>query len=463
MKTYLFKINNLLLSLVFIGLLAACSNFTDVDLPSSQLTSAVVFENKNTANAAMIDIYSKIRDHGLLTGYPSGLSSQLGLYADELQYFGLSGTGQAGFYSNSLLPANPEISELWNSSYNQIYAANAILEGLAKSVSLPVADRQQLTGEALFARALIHFYLVNSYGPVPYITTTDYKVNSTVSRMSQTIVYIQIKKDLEQAVDLLPIDYLGSERVRPNKAAAYAILARLCLYMGLWEEASNNASAVLNQTDLYIWPVSLDLMFEKDSSSTIWQLMPASAGANTYEGNNFIFTQGPPPSIAIAEDLVNAFTPDDLRKTHWLKAVTDGITTWYHAYKYKEQSNTGSSAEYSIVLRMAEQYLIRAEARAQTGDLIGAKEDLNKTRNLAGLGNTSAANAAQIIEAVLVERRLEFFTEYGHRFFDLKRTGKLDQTLSPIKSQWQTSDHLLPLPESELLLNNNLNPQNEGY
>lgn len=463
MKTYLFKINRLLLSLTFIGLLAACSNFTDIDLPSSQLTSVAVFEDKTTANAAMVDIYSKIRDKGLLTGYPSGVSNQLGLYTDELQYYGLSGTGQANFYNNALLATNSEISVLWTSSYNQIYAANAVLEGVLKSTALPLTDKQQLTGEALFVRALIHFYLMNTYGPIPYITGTDYKKNGTVSRMSETFVYSQIKKDLEQAVDLLPRDYSGSERVRPNKGAANAFLARVCLYMGLWEEASNNASAVLNQTDLYIWPLSMDLMFEKESSSTIWQLMPASVGANTYEGNNFIFTQGPPPSVAITEDLVNAFTDNDLRKSNWLKAVTDGTRKWYHAFKYKKKSNTGSSVEYSIVLRMAEQYLIRAEARAQVGDLIGAKEDLNKTRNLAGLGNTSAITAPQIIDAVLLERRLEFFTEYGHRFFDLKRTGKLDQVLSLTKSQWQTTDRLLPLPESELLLNSNLNPQNAGY
>lgn len=452
-----------MLLLALIGLLSACAKFIDVDQPASQLTTSTVFEDKATANAAMTEIYSKIRDGGLLTGYPFGLSNLLGLYTDEMQYYGVSGTGQANFYNNALLPSDPELSGLWNSSYNQIYAANSVLEGVNKSTALPLADKQQLTGEALFVRALIHFYLLNSYGPIPYITTTDYKKNSTVLRMSEAAVYSQIKNDLEQAVDLLPRDYEGAERVRPNKGAAQAILARVCLYMELWEAAANAASAVLNQTDLYVWPTSLDLLFEKESGATIWQLMPAQAGRNTYEGNIFIFAQGPPHTVAITGNLFNAFSNDDLRKTQWLKAVTDGTTTWYHAYKYKKQSNTASSAEYSIVLRMAEQYLIRAEARAHTGDLIGAKADLNKTRNLAGLGNTPASTAAQIIDAVLVERRLEFFTEYGHRFFDLKRTGKLNQVLSPSKPQWDTNDRLLPIPESELSLNPNLNPQNAGY
>ncbi|WP_349293470.1 RagB/SusD family nutrient uptake outer membrane protein [Flavobacterium aestivum] len=462
-KKLIHVISLLLLMGMVSGLLTACDNFTDVDLPSSQLTATDVFENRATANAAMVDIYSKIRDHGLLTGYPSGLSSQLGLYADELKFYGLSGTGQANFYNNALLASDSEMSELWNSSYNQIYAANAVVEGVAKSTGLSAVDKSQLTGEALFVRALIHFYLVNTFGPVPYITTTDYRQNSVVHRMSETEVYIQIKTDMQQAAALLPAEYIGNERVRPNKWAAQAMLARICLYLQQWDEASNAASAVLNQSGLYIWPTGLDGVFGKESLSTVWQLMPAVTGANTYEGGTFIFTQGPPPSLAISAGLLGAFSSNDLRRGQWLKSVTDGTTTWYHANKYKEASNTGSSVEYSIVLRMAEQYLIRAEARAHSGDLIGAKEDLNKTRNLAGIGDTTAITTDEIIEAVLEERRLEFFTEFGHRFFDLKRTGKLDQMLSPLKPQWGTTDRLLPIPESELLLNPNLSPQNAGY
>jgi len=462
MKTFNFKTFSVRISVLFSIIISACSNFSEVDLPSSQLTSGAVFEDKTTAEAAVVNIYSKIRDTGLLTGYPMGLSNQLGLYADELKYYGLSGTGQSNFFNNTPLASDNEISQLWNSSYSQIYAANAIIEEISESSSLAISEKNQFTGEALFARALIHFYLTNCYGAIPYITTTNYKTNSSVSRMTESDVYIRVKKDLEQAAELLTVEYRGAERVRPNKFAAKALLARVCLYMGLWQEASNYASAVLNQTDFYKWPTSLDI-FLKDSSSTIWQLMPSTAGSNTYEGNNFIFFQGPPPSVAISEELVNAFTSEDLRKTHWLKAVTDGTTVWYYAYKYKKQSITSSSAEYSIVLRMAEQYIIRAESRAHTGDLIGAKEDLNKTRNLAGLPNTTAVTSEQIIEAVQTERRLELFAEYGHRFFDLKRTGSLDNTLSAVKSQWKPSNRFLPLPQSELLLNPNLGPQNEGY
>lgn len=442
---------------------SACSNFTDIDLPSSQLTTDAVFESKATANAAMVDIYSKIRERGLLTGYTTGLTRQLGLYTDELQYYGISGTPQANFYQNALLGSGSEISELWNSSYSQIYAANSVLEGVKASVSLSSTDRQQLTGEALFVRALLHFYLVNCFGPIPYVTGTDYKKNSVVQRSSENTVFSLIKNDLEQSVNLLPLNYVASDRIRPNKGAALALMARLCLYMERWDESSNYASAVLNQTELYSWPVALDLVFLKDSHSTIWQLMPAAAGRNTYEGNTSIFTQGPPSSVAISPQLLNAFTNNDQRKSQWLKAVTNGTSAWYHPYKYKRQSTTATSMEYSVVLRISEQYLIRAEARAHSGDLIGAKEDLNKIRNQAGLPNTQAVSSEEIIDAIISERRLELFTEHGHRFFDLKRTGRLNTELSVVKPQWKNTNRLFPLPETELLLNSNLKPQNEGY
>ncbi len=462
MKNIKLSIKARLLVLALTNLFSSCSGFTDVDLPSSQLTSTAVFMEKSTASAAMVDIYSKMRDKGLLTGYPTGLSLQLGLYTDELSFYGNAAAVQANFYNNTLMQTDTALLELWNSSYSQIYAANLVIEGVKASATLAKADKDQLLGQAIFVRGLIHFYLLNTFGPIPYITSTNYKDNSSVSRMPESQVYQKIKGDLEQAVDLLPKQYAGSDRTRPNKFAAKAVLSRVCLYMELWQEAADAASAVINQTDLYFWPQSINTLFEKQSRSTIWQFMPATAGANTYEGISFIFQQGPPALAAVSQNLFNAFTTGDLRKAQWIKTVSNGGSTWYHPYKYKNQSSTGtSSLEYSIVLRLAEQYLIRAEARAHTGDLIGAKEDLNKTRNLAGLGNISALNAEDILEAIYAERRLELFTEFGHRFFDLKRTGRLDKVLLQVKNQWNTSDRLFPIPESELLLNPNLLPQNE--
>ncbi|MFV8374737.1 RagB/SusD family nutrient uptake outer membrane protein [Flavobacterium sp. GSP11] len=453
-------------SFVFVlSLLAvtSCDDYVTVDLPPTQLTAAAVFEDKLSANAAMIEVYAKMRKAGIFSGTSSGVGAAMGAYADELNYFGDDTKGISFFYGNALLPSLTDIPSLWNNSYSQIYGANAVIEGVQKSTALSQPDRDQFRGEALFVRALMHFYLQNLYGAIPYITTTDYKINSRVARLSAMELYPKLIADLEEAATLLPEAYISAERVRPNRFAAKALLARVYLYNSKWAEAANEASAVLNQTELYKPVANLAATFKKQSTTTIWQFMPGVAGQNTDEATTFIFIAGPPPLVALTPSLMAAFEPGDLRKSSWTKAVTNSKGTWYHADKYKTKGNSGTSVEYSIVLRLAEQYLIRAEARARQGDLIGAKEDLNVIRTTAGLGNTTAVTATAIIDAVLRERRVELFTEYGHRFFDLKRSGTVNAVLSAVKPGWEATDSLLPLPEAELLVNPNLLPQNPGY
>ncbi|MNQ22929.1 SusD family protein [compost metagenome] len=447
---------------ILFSVFLSCDDFVDVELPSDQLTAPTVFQDRTTANAAMANLYAKLRDSGLTTGSGSGLSNLMGNYADEFVYYGSVAASTPPFYNNSLTATNGTVAALWNDSYSQIYSANAIIEGVYTSTALLQADRDQLIGEALFVRALIHFYLANLYGPVPYIMSTDYETNRHVGRLSTDVVYQNVITDLTLAQNLLPEDYLSSERIRPNKAAVRALLARTYLYHGDWIEASNAASSVLNDSQ-YTLESDIDAVFLKGSTSTIWQFKPSADGINTAEGGNFVIISAPPSFVAVREELVAAFEPGDLRLTHWLGTVSDGTTTWYFANKYKQQTSTGTSMEYSIMLRLSEQYLIRAEARARQGELIGAKDDLNIIRHAAGLGDTPASSQQEILDAIQRERRVELFTEYGHRFFDLKRNGGLDAALSPVKPGWNTTDALLPLPEVELLLNPSLAPQNTGY
>lgn len=438
-----------------------CENFVDVPLPSSQLTGAKVFEDPSTAEAAMVDVYSKLRDTGILTGLGGGASVNLGLYADELANYSAEML-TTNMYNNELLPDNGIVLTLWNDSYHQIYCCNAVIEGLEKSSSIPEAAKEKLTGEALFTRALIHFYLANIFGDIPYIKGTDYEKNRKAVRTESSQVYQYIIEDLNNAVSLLPADYITAERVRPNKFAAYALLARAYLYSKEWEKASNAASAVLN-SPLYKWENDPDLIFLKTSTSTIWQFMPKRAGNNTDEAAMFIFNSGPPLSTALDPKLISTFEDGDLRRLKWTRTINSPSGSWQHAYKYKKNAPTATSAEYSIVLRTAEQHLIRSEARARKGDLIGAKEDLNKIRRTAGLPDTPALSAEEIINAVIKERRVELFTEYGHRFFDLKRTGQLDAVLGSVKKGWNPTDNLWPIPEKELISNPFLSPQNPGY
>ena len=443
--------------------LFSCDSFTETDLPKTQLIKTAVFQDVKTATAALSDCYAQMRDYSMISGNSDGLSSLLGNYADELTYYGVSDSPLQNFYSHTLLPSNSGVSILWNTSYNQIYAANAIVEGVDNSTAITGDNRNRLKGEALFIRAFIHFNLVNLFGDIPYITSTDYKVNTMISKQTQADVYNQIIADLLEAKELLPESYTSAQRIRPNKYTVSALLARVFLYTENWQLAENESNAIINKTALYQWQDNLDLVFLKNSPSTIWQLHPGVAGLNTMEGRTFIFTSAPPNIEAISPDLLNAFETGDQRKNQWLGSVNDGTDTYYFPFKYKLDTNSGTSQEYSIIFRLDEQYLIRAEARVHLGKLAEAKNDINKIRQRATLTNTSSSTPEELSQAVLQERRVELFTEFGHRWFDLKRTGKAGTVLSVIKPAWKDRDNLLPLPASELLANSHLLPQNQGY
>ena len=463
MKIIYRNTQNLTTLIILFFTMNACESFVDVDMPKSQLTSSAVFENYPIAEAALTNIYGAIRDKGMIAGTNSGLSNTLGNYTDEMVAYGTPSNQALNFYNNSLLPTNITITDYWNTAYNQIYAANSIIEGSQASSKLTAENKKQLQGEALFIRALEHFYLVNLFGDIPYVISTDYKKNREAKRIPASEIYLNIIADLQNAANFLPVSYNTSERIRPNRYTAKALLARVYLYSGAYPEASNEASSVLNQADTYQLVKNIDAVFLINSKETIWQLKAAGTGQNTKEGATFILTYTPPSLTAMRTSLADSFNSSDLRRSNWVKSVTNGTTIWFFPFKYKQRNATATSTEYSVVFRLAEQYLIRAEARARQGDLIGAKEDLNVIRNRAGLTDTPAVSKDEILEAVLQERKWELFSEYGHRFFDLKRFNKSDLILSPTKPGWNTTDALFPIPQNELSANPYLDPQNTGY
>lgn len=449
-----------ILSIISI-LLTSCESFTEVDAPQTQITSSAVFEEKSSANAALAEIYSRIREEGVVTGNSTGGTVLLANYCDDLTYYGTN-VNIEQFAKHTLLPSNTYINTLWRSTYSHIYATNAFLEGIRASVKITGEDHDRFIGEALFIRAFLHFYLVNMYGQIPYVTTTDYNFNASIPKATVPEVYIQILEDLTEAKSLIPDTYPTNEPVRPNKAVVTALLARIYLYTQDWQNAAEYATNVID-SNRYSWQNDPSVEFLKENQAIIWAFHPGIAGLNTRDARSFVFTSGPPSRSTLSTDLLNTFETGDLRKELWIKKITTNNVSWYHVNKYKKTTNTGVSVEYTILFRLAELYLIRAESRAKLNDLVGAKEDINKIRNRAGLPNTNAGTQEEVLTAIAKERRLELFTEQGHRFFDLKRTGKADEVLSLAKPNWNVNHIVLPLPENELLLNDNLLPQNTGY
>ncbi len=447
----------------FALLYGSCKKFVAIGPPETQLVTQSVFDNDATAVSAIRGIYIRmISGGGFASGTLSSVTGLAGLSADELQNFSTS-ADPIGFAHNSLLPTNSQVTgPLWGEMYKNIYEANAVIEGLQSSSGVTTALRQQLTGEATFIRAFCYFYLVNLFGDVPLITSTDYRPNSVSPRTPAADVYAQIKKDLLDAEGLLSADYSYSdgERIRPNRAAAQAMLARVALYTADWPNAVSFADSVIGNT-LYALAPDLNTVFLKNSMEAIWQLMPVLSNQNTNEGTLFILTTNP-NNVALDSSLLNAFEPADLRRTDWVNKIVTGTGTYYFPYKYKIRIGATLS-EYSMVIRLAELYLIRAEARAQQNDLAGARADINAIRSRAQLADITANDKDSLLLAIEQERRVELFTEWGHRWLDLKRTKRADAVLGPLKApDWQSTDVLYPIPQTEISNDPSLT-QNAGY
>jgi hypothetical protein len=454
-------INQYFIVLLATTVFLSCKKYVDIPSPQDQLVAASAFADDKSATATVVGIYSDMNSYNY--SFANVLGNFLpAMSADELFY--VYSTFDV-FKTNSLVPNQSYVETLWSEPYSYIYHANAVLEGLEGSSGVSADTKSQLTGEAKFVRAFCHFYLVNYFGDVPLILNTDYKVNTNLPRTPAADVYKSIIQDLTDARDDMQDDYPDGERVRPNKAAANALLARTYLYTEQWSDAEATATAVISDSK-YQLPADLTKVFLMNSDEAIWQLRTVNTstyGVNTWEGFNIV----PASSTAVSyynlyDQLYNAFEPGDQRKASWVgDYVSAGVT---HHFPYKYKVRTGSPvAEYSMVLRLAEQYLIRAEARIQQDKLEDGRGDLDALRNRAGLANLpDGLSKADLLLAVEQERRVELFGEWGHRWLDLRRTNRADAVLGPIKPTWKSTAALYPIPTTAILTNTSLT-QNPGY
>ncbi len=446
----------------FISVLIACNKMVEVESPASELINETVFQNNITATSAMISIYAQMEGNGIAFNF----TNYTGLSSDEFTNY-YTTSDNIDIYNASIASTNGNIQTMWNTFYSYIYQANSVIEGVTKSTSISVEVKRQLIGEASFVRAFSHFYLVNLFGDIPIITSTDFRQNANKKRIVKDSVYQQIIVDLKMAQNNLTESYVDaknlvtSERVRPNKSAATALLARVYLYIHNWSGAESEATAVISQSSKYSL-ASLNNVFLKNSSEAIWQLMSIISGFNTFPGALYV-TKSAPRDVAISPQLLGAFEFGDNRKSSWINPVVVLGQTYYYPFKYKVGQNAPSVTEYTMMLRLSELYLIRSEARAQQGNIQGSQADLNIIRGRAGLANTSAGNKVDLLDAISRERNVEFFTEFSDRWLDLKRTGRVDAVIGSTKgTRWQTTDKLYPIPNSEILNSPNLF-QNPGY
>jgi hypothetical protein len=470
----------------------SCNKLVEVDEPIDSITAKKMYKNEPQAEGALVGVYYELingnaePDNAFLSAFAGGLSTYTGgLSADEFSV----GAGNQTSYAlavNKLTLTNSNLSSnIWNSAYHSIYNANSVIEGIAGAENSAMRDsvKVQYTAEAKFLRAFCYFYLVNFFGDVPLALTVDFNQTVRVSRSPVQAVYAQILKDLQDAERDLPAHYDAgkNERVRANKWAAKALMAKVHLYMGDYPQAAAKASELIAATNHFKLE-SLNNIFLAQSKEAIFQLKQTNRGSiirnATAEGSYFIPTDRYKDNAGVwlTSQMIEAFDEGDLRWDMWTDSTMQSnsglnVKVWYPV-KYKTgRSNSVAGApspEYSMVLRLAEMYLIRAEARANGADGGHTKaiEDLNAIRLRTGLtGLPMGLDVNAVKEAVAHERQIELFAEWGNRWFDLKRTGKASANLSaiPAKQPWEGDYQLLyPIPPVEIQNNGNI-IQNTGY
>lgn len=455
-----------------------CKKLVEVDTPPTSTSESLVFTSDATAAAVLTGIYANMAN-GSINGIGSGpgsLSFFGGLSADEFKlHTGI--IGQTLFYYNNSLNSTTIGNGYWESLYPRIFITNSAIEGLSAATSLTPSVKNQLLGEAKFMRALFYFYLANLYGDVPLVLSTDYLVNAKMPRTPKAEVWAQIINDLKEAQDLLSSNYLKAdvyntttERVRPTKWAVVAMLSRAYLYQKKWTEAETAATTVISNTVSFDTVSLANNVFGKTSKEAIWQLQPVNTGWNTQDARLFIIPTTGPSSVYpvyLSNFMLNSFEIGDNRKVKWVSSVTVGSNTYYYPYKYTSATLNASVTEYQMVFRLGEVYLNRAEARAQQDNALGAMADLNLIRKRAGLPNYSGpTDKASLIAAIIHERQVELFAEWGHRWLDLKRTGTVEAVMSVVTPQkggsWNTNWQWYPISQTELQRNPYL-VQNTGY
>lgn len=471
-----------LLCILLVFFYAGCKKLVDVNPPATSLTGASIYNSDATAISAVTYLYTRLSaTSNYFTNGLINVSLYAGLSADELSLFYKPNSQLVSYFTNSL-SVNSAGYEFWNTVYPLVFTCNASIEGLTNSKSLTPAVKLQLLGEAKFMRAFFYFYLTNLYGDVPLTLSSDYKVNAVLPRTPKQQIYEQIIADLKDAQDLLSSNYLkddvltkGVDRIRPTKWAALALLSRVYLYTEDWTNAESAASTVINNQTLFKLG-DLNGVFLKNSNEAIWQLQPVISKTNitnTQDGYLFIIPTNGPNSgqpVYLSDNLLKAFDSIDQRKKDWIRKYTDTTVNprkdYYYPFKYKVNTSNAAVTEYIMLFRLAEQYLIRSEAKAHQNNIIGALEDLNAIRKRAGLANSIMNDQASLLTEILRERQVELFTEMGQRWLDLKRTGTVDLIMNTVCPQkggtWDSYKQLYPIPPTDILSDPNLT-QNTGY
>ena len=440
----------------FLILLGSCKKFLETD-PQQQVDQSEAITNAGSAATAANGMFNVLASNDY---YGSNFQSLAYLSAGDITWTG-SQAAPSEITKHLTSATNANVASAWTAIYKTISSANYIIANvpLVNDPLFSTALKNQYVGEAYFVRALAYFDLARGWGGAqlvltPTLTKAD---NQNIPRSSQADTYAQVLKDLNAAEPLVPT---AVNRNRVSQRTVWALKARLYLYLQQWALAEQFATQVISSTD-YTLLKPYSAFFANNAAATAESVFElAYAVSNTNNHSNWWL----PPVLGgrrewapsdVLVGLLNNPLIGGGRNSLIAQTAAPG-NLWYGKLYYRTPLGT----DPAYIIRIAELYFIRSEARARQGNLATALTDLNAVRDRAGIAATTAATLDALLLAIENERRVEFPFE-ADRWFNLVRTDRAQTVLSlPDKHLY-----LFPIPYSETVVDPNLagGNANPGY
>lgn len=468
MKLYNIKVFALIIGTLF---LLSCEDALELK-PAQSLGTAEAIADLEGLNAALSGTYDGLQG---LAYYGRNFQVMWETQGDNVYISTKNGNRFLNNYKYENTAFSADIMDFWARGYETILRANNIINAEIESTD-PDAVKQAV-GEAYAIRALVHFDLVRSFAlpysegggsqlGVPYITVGEI---GEPARATVAVVYENIIKDLAEAKALMNDPTVGP--VRFTEDAVDALLARVHLYRATGTDLATAYTLANSVKAKYTLADTASLINFWDQSSTASEIFTLKfEGSESRGANNwgYMFLKAGYGDIRATSDIVDLYEAGDKRLDLF---VLDGGE--YYVDKFAGESATGSLGLVSPkILRVAEMYMIAAEAAARQSDFTNARIILNEFRAARGLAALSSTdvNDNGLFAEIMDEKNREFAFE-GHRTFDLARLGQGLQRnqcntgielTAPCSIAADSPLRIFPIPENELVVNANM-VQNNGY
>ena len=437
--------------------MVSCNKRLDVT-PAQSIDQADALKTNSDVQVALVGSYTQLGATYLYGGRMFVMSELLGDY-NELIW---SGTFQqlTQMY-NKTVPVNSSfVANTWLAGYTAINTANNVLSAISV---VDAANKNKFEGEAKFLRAAAYFELVKLYAKdwsngdpntnagIPLVLTPTRAITEAdkVARAKVAAVYGQIIADLVDAEAKLPV----SNGFFATKNAAAALLARVYLQKRDYANARDAANRVISSNRYSLagyygdaFPYNGGNPFGNTIEDIFAMQVTTNSGVNDFQT---FFSADSRGDITISDDHLILYEAADERQDLFYSSGGS-------VYNGKNDNVYGNVH----TIRLAEMYLIRAEANFRLGTVVGTTplNDLNRIRNRVAL----ASKGSITLDDILIERKLELAFE-GFNLSDIKRLGVSTGYFTGGGGLAATSPKLvLPIPERELRVNPNLT-QNEGY